>query len=142
MNTESVAALLVGMAVKSIGDIDELAKISERPNLALPALYVVADSESGAPPVEGSYVLDQVITSIVMIVIVTRPDGARQGNAKAQLDVLRDEVLTRLFGAQPEGWGSVLTIADIRNVPIAPGLIGRAIRMRGRTHIRKTRDAS
>jgi hypothetical protein len=138
MNTQSVAALLADMPVKSVGDIDELAKIAEKGNLGLPALYVVSDSVTGAPPPEGSYILDQVLTSTVMVVIVTRPDGARQGNARALLDELRDGVLTRLFGAQPEGWGSVLTIADIRNVPIAPGLIGRAVRMRGRTHIRKT----
>jgi hypothetical protein len=148
MKTESVTALLEDMVpaglVKSIWDVEELVKIAERPNLALPALYVASENVTGTPPIEGSYVLDQTLNSTALVVIVLRPDGARIGRAKPQLDVLRDAVLERLFGVQPDGWDSVLTVGDIRNLgrELPPGLIGRAIRMRGRTRIRKIRDAA
>ena len=56
----------------------------------------------------------------------------------AHIDADQPAALERLFGKQPEGWDSPLTIADIRTVDISAGLIARVIRMRGRRSRRVT----
>ena len=130
--------LLEGGPWKRVDDIGALAKIAEQPSLQLPACYVLPDAEQAAPAPEGSYVLHQVIQSTVAIVLVTRPDGARQGVSAAEMEQMEEAALERLFGKQPEGWDSPLTIADIRTVDISAGLIARVIRMRGRRSRRVT----
>ena len=130
--------LLAGGPWKRVGDIGALAKIAGQPNLQLPACYVLADAEQAAAPAEGSYILDQVLHSAVAVVLVTRPDGARQGLCADELDALEEAALSRLFGKVPEGWDSPLTIADIRTIDISAGLVARAIRMRGRRRRRVT----
>ena len=138
MNVESVAALLAPLPFKFVEGIEEFAQISTRPNLALPGAYVMPDAKSGGAATEGSYILHQTVNSTVAVVIVTRPDGARRGVAGQQLHELEEAVIGALFGRQPSGWDSPLTLADARTVEISPSLIARTVRMRGRTHLRTT----
>lgn len=136
MNLEPIRALLADLPLKAVEGVEEFAQISTRPNLALPAAYVMADALSGAPATEGSYILHQVINASVAVVIVTRPDGARRGVAGERLHELTEAVIAALFGQQPQGWDSALTVADVRTVEVSPSLMARTVRMRGRTHLR------
>lgn len=140
METESIRALLDGLPFKTWGEIDELNEIVDKPNVALPGLYIVDDAEQGLPPPEGSYVLHQVINATVSIVIVMNAQAAQKGAIKVRLRALGKMVTERLFGAQPDGWDSALTFGDMRTVRLSPALIARVIRFRGRTHLRKTQQ--
>ena len=132
MNLQPVFDLLADAPFKRVDDIGALAAIGQEPNLALPAAFVIADSEQAAAPIEGSYILDQVIQSAFAVVIAVLPDAARKGVAGQKLDELEEAVLARLFGKQLEGWESPLVLVDIRTVDISAAFIARVIRLRGR----------
>ena len=132
MNLRPVFDLLADAPFRRVDDVGALAAIGQEPNLALPAAFVIADSEQAAPPVEGSYVLNQVIQSSFAVAIAVRPDGARKGAAAEELDELEEAVLSRLFGKQMDGWDSPLVLVDIRTVEISAAFIARVVRLRGR----------
>ena len=140
VNIDSVSELLkqADLGFKTFGELEDLAEVEKLPHTALPGCFVVADAESGAPVVEGSYILDQVINATVAIMIVTRSEVVRKGPARQRLVDLAKAVRSELFGKQPEGWDSVLTFAGAVTVRPTPGLMGRIVRMRGRFHIRTT----
>ena len=137
MNVQPIIDLLKDAPFKRIAGIGALAKIGKEGGF-LPAAYVIPATETATPAPEGSYILDQVIQSTVAVVIAVHPDGVRKGAAGDEMDELEEAVLTRLFGKQPEGWDSVLTLADIHTVDFSAGLIARVIRMRGRRRRRVT----
>ena len=140
MRLDGIMALLAPLPLKAVGGIEELAKIGERPNIALPAAYVLADNETGGQATEGSAVTHQTVISTVAVVIVARPDGARQGASADLLHDLGEQVLAALFGRQPAGWDSVLTLHEARTIEVSPTLMTRVVRLRGRTHRRRTLD--
>lgn len=127
---------------KRVGDALELADVRTEPTLALPAAFVVPDSESAASTQLGTHIFDQLVTSLVGIVIIVGADGARRGAAGQALHELERAVIGTLAGASIAGSDRPLEYADARIVSLGGGRVSRLLRFRFSMRIRVIRNPS
>lgn len=126
-------------AFKVVGDALELAELQTKPTLALPAAFVIPDSESAQSTQLGTYVFDQLVTTLFAVVVVVGADGARRGVAAAQLESLEEGVIAQLAGETLAGTDRPLEYADARLIGLGGGRVSRLLRFRAVRRIRRVR---
>ncbi|MFN7400562.1 MAG: hypothetical protein ACK5SX_16240 [Sandaracinobacter sp.] len=129
-------------AFKQVGDVLQLASLETEPTIALPAAFVVPESESAQPNDLGSNVFEQLITSQFAVAIVVSADGARRGLARESLEQLEAEVLTALAGTAVEGLDRPLVYAGARLLSIGGGRVSRLLSFRAVRRFRVIRNPS
>lgn len=129
-------------AFKRVGDVLQLAALETEPTLALPAAFVVPESESAQPNDMGSNVFEQLITSQFAVAIVVAADGARQGVARSAIEELEDSVLAALAGTRVQGLDRPIVYAGARLLSIGAGRVSRLLSFRAVRRFRFIRNPS
>ena len=137
-----IMLLEAGGAFKRVGDVLDLAALETEPTIALPAAFVVPESEAAQPNDMGSNVFEQLITSQFGVAIVVGADGARRGTARESIEELEAEVLAALAGARVEGLDRPIVYAGARLISIGPGRVSRLLSFRAVRRFRVIRNPS
>ena len=143
MNLAPVLTLVDATGLfKRVGDALELVELQATPTLAMPAAFVIPDSESAATTQLGTFIFDQLVTSLFAVVVIVGADGARRGVAQAALHELEEGVIGCLAGASLAGLDRPLEYVDARLVGLGGGRVSRLLRFRSVRRIRRTRTPS
>lgn len=118
----------------------ELSTLASEPTLAMPAAFVIPDSESAADAAGGTQIFEQLVTRLTGIVIIVGADGARRGAAASTLRALEDAVIGRLAGADMPGTDRPLSYVDARLIGVGGGRVSRLLRFRSIARIRVVRS--
>jgi hypothetical protein len=137
-----IQLLEAGGAFKRVGDVLQLAGLDTEPTIAMPAAFVVPESESAQPNDLGSNIFEQLITSQFGVAIVVSADGAKRGVARESLEDLEAEVLTALAGTKVEGLDRPLVYAGARLISIGAGRVSRLLSFRAVWRFRVIRNPS
>ncbi len=129
-------------AFRRVGDVLQLAALETEPTIALPAAFVVPESESAGPNDMGSNVFEQLITSQFAVAIVVGADGARRGAARESIEELETEVLAALAGTKVEGLDRPIVYAGARLLSIGAGRVSRLLSFRAVRRFRLIRNPS
>ncbi|MFQ3664673.1 MAG: hypothetical protein SNJ79_01365 [Sphingomonadaceae bacterium] len=109
------------------------------PPLALPAAFVISESESVSDAAQGSNIYEQIVSETIGVVIVVAADALRRGQAAASLDALRAFVLDQLFAASPlPGLSRPLAYQGAQLIGLSGGRVSRILRFRAISRIRRT----
>lgn len=127
-------------AFKRVGDVLQLAALETEPTIAMPAAFVVPETESAQPNDLGSNVFEQLITTQFAVAIVVGADGARRGVARESLEDLEAAVITALAGTKVQGLDRPITYAGARLLSIGPGRVARLLSFRAVRRFRVVRN--
>lgn len=137
LNLGPVVALLAGPPFKLVGSLFDLASLRTEPKLALPAAFVLPDSESAAPEATGSSIFEQLVTSLFAVVIVAGGDSLRRDRDLEHLAELEGAVIDRLFARPLLGLDRPLAYVDARILGLEPGRVSRLLRFRATWRLRR-----
>lgn len=97
MNIDPIKVQLAGCGFKSIDSVAGLDDIATRPG-ALPAGFIVIESERSSDVQSGSGVFEQIDTIIFGVVIVVSTGAAQHGLPGADIETLKEATKLKLRG--------------------------------------------
>lgn len=139
MNPAPVIEQLRGLpGVRRVDGVAEFSELAAKPNLQLPALYVIVGEEAAAEAASDTLVHQQLVTSSWSVVAMTSAEAIARAAVTAELFALREAVKTRLIGWLHPGAERRTSYRGGSLVRVGPGLIAYDLRFSARTRLRVT----
>ena len=125
---------------KTVEGVLAVADIRKEHLLALPAAFVLPESESATTNQIGTGAFEQIVTTMVGVVIVVGADGARKGTGGSTLHRAENCVGPALVAARIDGLARPVEYADARLFGVSPGRVSRLLRFRAVRRLRVERS--
>lgn len=138
MNIEPIKLQLAGSGFKSIDGVGALSDIATRAG-ALPAAYVLVESESSADAQSGSGIFEQIDTIVFGVVIVVSSGAAQHGLPAADIEALKEAVKAKLRGWQHPETDRPAAYRGARLIGVGAGRVSALLRFETTQRVRIVR---